>query len=331
LTNARNLPCLVILDNLPEEVALRPYLPTTGRVHTIITTRRQDLDHATVRLPVLSMHESVQLLNSGARELGQSAEALAERLGGLPLALELSKSYLNYRKDLSVADLLDEMKREGEVNVLKEFASEYRDQLPSRHELDVVSTFQLSWRITPDPAKQILRVMGELAPTTVPKKLLRIILNLPEQSSFRDELSKGIHDLARLSLVELSSNGDPLAHRLILAFARYRNAVDHASPFDRCVEVLLEQMQRANDDPDANANRELESLIPHAEFLLSMDRLNPEDFGRLLNFVGIHHRTVGRFTAARQALYTALVSSEKVVRVRPSLHRQQSGEFGAGA
>ena len=109
--NGRNLPCLVILDNFPENVALRPYLPTTGRVHTIITTRRQDLGHATVRLPVLSIAESVQLLNSGAREFGQSAESLAERLGGLPLALELSKSYLNYRKDLSVPAVIDEMKR----------------------------------------------------------------------------------------------------------------------------------------------------------------------------------------------------------------------------
>ena len=147
--NARNLPCLVILDNLPEDVALRPYLATTGRVHTVITTRRQDLGYSTVRLPVLSIEESLQLLNSGERQFGQSAELLAERLGGLPLALELSKSYLNYRKDLSIGDLIDEMRREGEVRVLKEFASEYRDQLPSRHELDVTSTFQLSWSITP--------------------------------------------------------------------------------------------------------------------------------------------------------------------------------------
>jgi tetratricopeptide (TPR) repeat protein len=323
--NAHNLPCLVILDNLPEDVALRPYLPTTGRVHTLITTRRQDLDHATVRLPVLSISESVQLLSSGARKLGQSAEALAERLGGLPLALELSKSYLNDRKDLSVSALIDEMQREGEVSILQEFASEYRDQLPSRHELDVVSTFQLSWQITPDPAKQILRAMGELAPTIVPKKLLRIILNLSLQSSFRDELSKGVSDLARLSLVELSSNGDPVAHRLILAFARHRNAVDHASPLDRCCEVLLEQMRRANDAPDASTNRELESLIPHAEFLVSTDQLNPEDFGKLLSFVGIHHRTMGRFTAARHAAYTALASAEKSFEPgHPSIASRQS-------
>ena len=323
--NARNLPCLVVLDNLPEDVALRPYLATTGRVHTIVTTRRQDLDQATVRLPVLSIPESVQLLNSGERQLGQSAEPLAERLGGLPLALELSKSYLNYRRDLSVPSLIEEMQRQGDVSVLKEFASEYRDQLPSRHELDVVSTFQLSWQIASDPAREILRVMGELAPTIVPRKLLRIILDLPFQSPLRDELSKGIDDLARLSLVELSSNGDPVAHRLVLAFARHRNAVDHASPFDRCGKVLLEQMERANEAPDASTIRELEALLPHAEFLASTNQLSPEDFGSLLNFVGIHHQTMGRFTAARQALQTALASAEKSFEPgHPSIATRQS-------
>lgn len=95
--NSRNRPCLVILDNFPENVALRPYLPTTGRVHTIVTTRRQDLAHATVRLPALSVEEGVQLLNSGERQFGDSARALTERLGGLPLALELAKSYLRYK------------------------------------------------------------------------------------------------------------------------------------------------------------------------------------------------------------------------------------------
>src|ERR1700761_4680199 len=47
--NAHNLPCLIGLDNLPEDADLWTYLPTTGRLHTIVTTRRQDLDEATVR------------------------------------------------------------------------------------------------------------------------------------------------------------------------------------------------------------------------------------------------------------------------------------------
>lgn len=141
----------------------------------MITTRRQDLGHASVRLSVLSTEEGVRLLNAGERQFGESARALAERLGGLPLALELSKSYLNYRKDLSILALLDEMRVEGEVSILAEFAREYRDELPSRHELDVASTFQMSWNVTPDPAKLLLRVMGELAPAPMPRRFLRAV------------------------------------------------------------------------------------------------------------------------------------------------------------
>jgi tetratricopeptide (TPR) repeat protein len=175
----------------------------------------------------------------------------------------------------------------------------------------VASTFELSWNIAPEPAKELLRVMGELAPATVPRKLLRAILSLPEQPALRDQLNKSIDELVRLSLVEQSSSGDPLAHRLILVFARHRNAVDDASPFDRSREILHEQMQRANRNPDASTNRELELLIPHAEFLVSTDRLSSEDLGNLLNFIGVHHRTMGRFTAARDAFSRELTLDEK--------------------
>ena len=68
-------------------------------MHTLITTRRQDLDYPSVLLNVLSTEEGVRLLNSGTRQFGAEAAVLVRRLGGLPLALELAKSYLNYRKE----------------------------------------------------------------------------------------------------------------------------------------------------------------------------------------------------------------------------------------
>src|ERR1700761_1155895 len=100
----------------------------------------------------------------------------------------------------SVLGLGEEIRKEGGGSVLREFATQYPDQLPSKHEVDVVSTFQLSWRVVPEAAKPILRVMGELAPVAVPKDLLRRILNLPPQTALRDPLNRGIEDLVRLSL-----------------------------------------------------------------------------------------------------------------------------------
>jgi tetratricopeptide (TPR) repeat protein len=319
------LPYLLVLDNFPEAEALQPYLPATGRVHTIVTTRRQDLRHATVRLPTLSIGEGVQLLNSGARQFGEDAGALVERLGGLPLALELAASYLNYRKDLSISALLGEIRSVGEMEALAAFATEYRDRLPSGHERDVAGTLQMSWNLAPDAARQVLRVMGELAPAPAPRTLLRRVLKGPERPGLRDGLGNGISELERLSLVELDPAGDPRAHRLILAFVRHRNAVDDASPFDTCRETIQEQMQRTFDNPDAGTSRELESLVVHAEFLLATDRLSANESSDLLNRLGQHHSTMGRFAAARDAFSKALTLTEKSFAPgHPSIASRQS-------
>src|SRR5581483_11460066 len=134
---------------------LQPYLPVGGRVHTLITTRRQDLDCPSVRLNTLTTEEGVRLLNSGARRFGDEATALVARLGGLPLALELAKGYLNHRKGLTISSLLGEMSANTEIELLSEFASEYRDHLPTRHETDIVRTFQLSWDAAPELGRGI--------------------------------------------------------------------------------------------------------------------------------------------------------------------------------
>jgi hypothetical protein len=317
LLNARSAPYLLILDNFPENTPLRPYLPTTGPAHTIVTTRRRDLQQAVVGLDALSPEEGVRLLNSGQRQLGKGAEELVRRLGGLPLALELAKSYLNYRRDLSIEVLLKEMTIAGEMQTLAEFASEYRDELPNLHERDIVATFQMSWNITPDAAKRVLRVIGELAPAPVPRWLVREILGLPEQLPMRDELSKSLSELARLSWVELDEAGDPLAHRLILASVRHQNVAEDASPFDPCVAMIRQQMRRAFDNPGANTIRDLESLVPHAEFLTAKNRIGREDRSDLLNSLGGHHQKMGRFTAAREVYSAALLSDEKALTSGP--------------
>src|SRR5579864_8228346 len=305
-------PSLIILDNFPENEPLQPYLPVGGRIHTLVTTRRQDLDYPLVRLSILTPEEGIRLLDSGARRFGNEASVLVTRLGGLPLALELAKGYLNYRKNLTISSLLEEMNANTDIELLAEFASEYRDHLPSRHETDIVKTFGLSWDAAPELARRILRCMGELAPAPVPRSLLRPVLDLPAGSSVRDPLARALDELSRLSLVELDTSGNPVAHRLILAFARHRNVADLASPFDRCLAAIQEQMSRASLTPDAATMGKLNLLVPHVESLLAGSLIPPEDFSMLANRLGTHYQALGRYSDALRIFNKALASAEKM-------------------
>ena len=125
--------------------------------------RRRDLNYAFIRSNILTAAEDLRLLNSGARRFGDDAAAFVERLGGLPLALELAKGYLNYRQNLTISTLLEQMGAMGEIALVSEFASEYRDHLPSRRQTEIVRTFQLSWDAAPELGRAILRAMGEFA------------------------------------------------------------------------------------------------------------------------------------------------------------------------
>jgi tetratricopeptide (TPR) repeat protein len=304
-------PSLVVLDNFPENEPLQPYLPVGGRVHTLVTTRRQDLDYPLVRLNILTTEEGLRLLNSGARRFGSDPTALVARLGGLPLALELAKGYLNYRKNLTIASLLEEMSASTDIQLLTEFASQYRDHLPTRHETDVAQTFQLSWDAAPELARKILRTMGELAPAPVPRSLLRSVWDMSGDSSVYDPLDRALEELFRLSLIELDTSGNPIAHRLILAFAQHRNVADSASPFPQCLAAIQEQMDQASLTPDAATISKLNMLTRHVESLLAGNLIQPEDFARLADRMGTHYQALGRYSDARRALTGALASAEK--------------------
>lgn len=155
---------LLVLDNFPEDQKVAAYLPVTGPVHTLVTTRRQDLtDYPHLRLGLLPEEDALALLNSGVRRFpAEEAKPLVERLGGLPLALELARGCLNVRSSLSVADMVAFMEEQGHIRSLQAFAREYRDELPSRHELDVAKTFLLSWDLASESSRAVLRLLHDV-------------------------------------------------------------------------------------------------------------------------------------------------------------------------
>ncbi|MCP4693442.1 MAG: hypothetical protein GY859_35715, partial [Desulfobacterales bacterium] len=270
-------PVLIILDNFPEIEDLNPCLPPTGSIHILVTTRRRDLTMASsVPLDCLTPGEGLALLNKGDRQFGDGAKKLVEALGGLPLALELARNFLNLRPTLTIDGLLRDIGKVGEINALETFASRYGNQLPTGHIKEVAATIQLSWNLASDQARAVMQAMARLGPTPVPRRLLRKILNLDSENSIEDPLDDAVSELAKeLSLAELDEEHDPSLHRLIAAFVRTTSPGEEA-PLGDVVNAVENEMARVTDVKDTLAHRELVKVTPHAERLVTSGEIEPE-------------------------------------------------------
>lgn len=160
---------LVILDDVTEYKDIKKLIPRTDskRFKLLITTRQRRLDSNFVDLPldVLSEDEALLLLRGILgeedgridREL-QTAKYLCQWLGYLPLGLELVGRYLLEDPDLSLAEMLEELKQER---------LEYEAINPNLEELEateitaklgVEAAFNLTWKRLDSKTKEV----GEL-------------------------------------------------------------------------------------------------------------------------------------------------------------------------
>ncbi|MCP4751501.1 MAG: tetratricopeptide repeat protein, partial [Proteobacteria bacterium] len=304
-------PILIVLDNFPENEDLNPWLPPTGPIHILVTTRRRDLTMASsVTLDFLTPDEGLILLNKGARRCGAEAVKLVEVLGGLPLALELARNFLNLRPALTIDGLLRDIGKMGEINALETFASRYGNQLPTGHIKEVAATIQLSWDLASDQAKAVMQAMARLAPAPVPRRLLRKLLNVDSENSVEDPLDDAISELAqKLSLAELDDEHDPSLHRLIAAFVKTTVKKEEIQ-LDYVVKTVADEMARASDEKDILAYRELAKVMPHAEHLVTYEKIEPEFASKMAGYIGWHFKNIGYYRTAEKWNRKALDISE---------------------
>ena len=288
---------LVVLDNFPEGEAIEAWLPPQKSIYTLVTSRRKDFyNYFPHDLGRLDQGEGLALLNSGARDFGaEEAMPLIDALEGLPLALELVKHFLNLRPELSITDLLEEMRVLGQMEALDIFTEKYGNQLPTGHEKQVAATFRMGWDEASAFERKVLRAMSLLAPAPVPRRVLRKILDTDSESKLRDPLDEAVSRLnTGLSLVELDDEADPRMHRLISAFVR--TLTDEGEPLQKNVVTAIgNEMARVKDDKDTQSFRQLEKVLPHADFLLTSEAVEPAQAVALANYTGWHHRKWGRY------------------------------------
>jgi hypothetical protein len=173
---------LVVLDNLEDPRLLRVWLPQLGGVRLLITSRRHnwppDLGLAVCPLGTLDRLESMVLLRRLAPRLKKAVDdeinGLAERLGDLPLALDLAGRYLEERNELGVEDYLKKLALDH--TSLRDWSSDS----PTGHITSLEATFRLSWERLLEgaaygPARRIFCAAAYCAPNVaIPLLLIEI-------------------------------------------------------------------------------------------------------------------------------------------------------------
>jgi Tfp pilus assembly protein PilF len=165
---------LLIFDNAEDIDHIRPVLPG-GAGHVLITTRRGGFGYLgpVLDLDVLPHPEAITLLRRRAPGLtDHHANALAELLGDLPLALEQAAAYLD-QTQLPAADYLHLLSTRG--------ADMYRRGRIVDHQHTIATLWSLSFdqlHATQPTAVQLLSLCAYLAPQSIP---LDLFTDHPEQ------------------------------------------------------------------------------------------------------------------------------------------------------
>ncbi|MCX6581367.1 MAG: toll/interleukin-1 receptor domain-containing protein [Candidatus Aminicenantes bacterium] len=304
---------LIVLDNFPEGEEIQAWLPPEKSIYTLVTSRRKDFfNYFCHDLNKLDYGEALTLLNSGGRTFEmEEARPLIDALEGLPLALELVKHFLNLRPEMSIKELLGEMTALGQMGALEIFTEKYADQLPTGHSKQVAATFRMGWDLASDFEKQVLRAISLLAPAPVPRRVLRKILPATSESKLRDPLDEALSRLhAKLSLLELDGETDPRMHRLISAFMR--SLMVENDPLQKnVITAIRDEMARVTDVKDTQSFRQLEKVLPHADYLLASEGIEPEQAIDIANYTGWHHDNLGRYRLGERYCRKALEIAEK--------------------
>jgi len=329
---------LVILDNLEEPAALQTWLPRLVGVHLVITSRQERWPGGllkTLVIETLPRPKSLVLLQTLAPRLSGCHEsqlnALAERLGDWPLALDLAGRYLEDRPGISTDDYLHELDTAGSVlahTSQKDWTTQADS--PTDHATSLHATFQLSWQRLAEKspidarAAQLFCLAGWCAPNTpVPPRLLwQAAAEDPEMLSVEEgDLGKDFHrhllsvppecdrTLNRLYALGLARRLDtgPTLHPLLAEFAR---SLANASALEHLAQALAMTSNQAIDTGLPAAGL---LLRPHLQTVAQWAETHRlEDAGTLWNNLGSHMEMLAEYTLAQTAFTKALALNEQV-------------------
>ncbi len=308
---------LVVFDNLEEPGTLRDWLPRMGGARVLITARRQHWPlHLGVQarpLGIFKPEESRDLLCELAPRLRGYPQAeidpIGERLGHLPLAVELAGRYLEVMEATGPQDYLEIIDAAGGA-VAHSGLLDWVGGTPTAHEIGLAATFQTSWaRLEGEgevevTARGIFLASGYCAGNTpIPNEVLRRAV-LGEEGGEQAETfqlaMRRLYDLGLLSNAE----GGATIHPLLGEFARFQDQQAEGSSLPGLAGALATLSYQANKTGLPAVFLPLRAHLRSAAEAAQAAGL--EKAGTLWNELGSHLQAVAEYARARAAYERAL-------------------------
>ena len=305
---------LLVFDNAEDVDALRPYVqPGDGRV--IVTTRRNGFRSLgpVLDVDVLDRPESLALLRRRVpRTSDDAADALAEWLGDLPLALEQASAYLE-ATDLPATAYLDLLRTRTAEMIGRGRVAGREETLATLWDVSLTAVREQ------DPAAaQLLELLAWMAPEPVPLDLFTThpeVLPLPLAEVAVDPLAfaETVGALAGWFLARRSDDEVTIAHRLLQRSLRARTTATPTSSASVVRDLLAADLPDEIKAAPENWSR-WRALLSHVltvcEDSTTLPSATTEATAWLHDRAATYLQTHGRPSDARPLFERALAISE---------------------
>jgi tetratricopeptide (TPR) repeat protein len=283
-------PILLVLDDVVDYQAVQPYLQQLdSRFRVLMTTRlKLGTPGKRLELEVLTEGAALELLrvlvDDAERINSQLADAqrLCERLGYLPLGLELVGRYLAHKQDLSLLEML------GRLQAKRLEAKALVKAKEMTAQLGVAAAFELSWVELPEAARVLSGLLSLFALAPISWELVEQCL--PEEDEEELEDCRDEELLGRSLLSRVGQRRYEL-HQLIREFFAVkleRELGDIAEGLQRRFALVLTEVAKTIPQiVTLDVIARVEEALPHLAVVA--EGLTPlvEDEDTIWSFVGL--------------------------------------------